>query len=209
MSERIHDGEIRCALITGAEAIANIKYAVRNGLEADWSEQIDEGFEDRWLKNNADNMVSEYEMAHGLFLPVQAYPLFEHKWRHDHHFSNEQHRQYMGRLFERFSRVAVDNPYAQFPLARSAEFLAQTSTSNYLLSEPYTKWLVAQDAVNQGAALIVIAAGLARELGIPESRWVFLHGYADVDDVNVIDRPDLAVSQAQNFCRGSLFRFRE
>ena len=80
-SERIHRGENQCVIITGAEAIANIKYAVRHGIEANWHETIDEDFEDRWLKNDADNMVSDYEMSHGLFLPIQAYPLFEHVLR--------------------------------------------------------------------------------------------------------------------------------
>lgn len=196
-SERIFRGENHCALITGAEAIANIKYAIRNGIEADWHETIDEKFEDRWLKNNADNMVSDYEMAHGLFLPVQAYPLFENFYRHKLGHSITRHREFMAQLFAPFTKVAANNQYAQFPTELSAEFLATPAAENYLLSEPYLKWFVAQDSVNQGAAVLLASVGLARELGIPEEKWVYLHGYADVDDVNVVDREDLSVSHAQ------------
>ncbi|MGR8946648.1 MAG: acetyl-CoA acetyltransferase [Gammaproteobacteria bacterium] len=195
--ERIYSGENRCALITGAEAIATIKHAVRHGLQLDWNEHIDGDFEDRWKKNNADNMVSDYEMAHGLFLPVQAYPLFENFYRRRLGNSCAQHREFMAKLFAPFSQVAAQNPYAQFRRALSEEFLATPSDDNYLLSEPYTKWFVAQDAVNQGAAVLLGSVGLARDLGIPEHKWVFLHGYADVDDLNVVERPDLSVSHAQ------------
>ncbi|TDJ63245.1 MAG: acetyl-CoA acetyltransferase [Proteobacteria bacterium] len=202
MSERIHRGEIGCALLVGGEAIANIKYATRNGIEIDWNEELDDDFTDLWPVNNADNMVSAYEMAHGLFLPVQAYPLFENVWRHKAGHSVEQHRRVMGTLFSRFTQVAAANEYAQFPTVRSAEYLATPSAENYLLSEPYTKWMVAQDSVNQGAAVLLTSVGNARAWGIPEHQWVSLHGYGDCDDVNVIDRPDLSVSHAQNLAVG-------
>lgn len=202
MSERIHRGEIGCVLLVGGEAIANIKYAARNGIELDWNEEVEGDFTDLWPINNADKMVSAYELAHGVFLPVQAYPLFENAWRRKAGHSVEQHRRVMGKLFARFTRVAATNEYAQFPTVRSADYLASPSADNYLLSEPYTKWMVAQDAVNQGAAILLTSVGRAREWGIPESRWVFLHGYGDCDDVNVIDRPDLSISHAQNLAVG-------
>ena len=207
--ERIYQGENRCALITGAEAIANIKFAVRNKLELDWNETIDGDFEDRWAHNNADNMVSEYEMAHGLFLPVQAYPLFENCYRHAIGANLSEHRRNMAKLFAPFSKIAAHNPYAQFQRELSEEFLATPSDDNYLLSEPYTKWFVAQDAVNQGAAVLLSSVGLARELGVPEEKWVYLHGYADADDLNVVKRPDLAVSHAQNLVCGQTLNVAE
>ena len=66
MSERIHRGEISAALLVGAEAIANIKYAARNGFDLNLNEEAEGDFIDLWPINNADNMVSGYEMAHGL-----------------------------------------------------------------------------------------------------------------------------------------------
>lgn len=147
-------------------------------------------------------MVSEYEMAHGLFLPVQAYPLFENVWRHKSGYGIAEHRQVMGKLFASFTKVAATNRYAQFPIERSVDYLATPAADNYLLSEPYTKWMVAQDAVNQGAAVLLTSVAKAREWGIPESRWVSLHGSGDCDDINVIERPDLSVSHAQNLAVG-------
>ena len=202
MSERIHRGEIGAALLVGAEAIANIKYAARNGFDLNLNEEAEGDFIDLWPINNADNMVSGYEMAHGLFLPVQAYPLCENAWRRRAGHTIDQHRGVMGELFASFTRVAAENEYAQFPVERSAEYLATPSADNYLLSEPYTKWMVAQDAVNQGAAVLLTSVGNARAWGIPESRWVSVRGYGDCDDVKVIDRPDLSISQDQNLAVG-------
>lgn len=202
MSERIQRGELASALLVGAEAIANIKFAARHGFDLDLNETVDGDYTDLWPMDNADKMVSDYEMAHGLFLPVQAYPLCENVWRQRAAHSVQQHRRVMGELFSRFAHVAARNEYAQFPVDRSADFLATPSADNYLLSEPYTKWMVAQDAVNQGAAVVLTSAGKAREWGIPEHRWVALHGYGDCDDLNVIERPDLAVSEAQNLAVG-------
>jgi len=202
MSERIHRGELGCALLVGGEAIANIKFAARHGFDLDLNETVEGDYTDLWPMNNADKMVSDYEMAHGLFLPVQAYPLCENVWRQRAGHSAQQHRRVMGELFARFASVAARNEYAQFPHERTADFLATPSPDNYLLSEPYTKWMVAQDAVNQGAAVVLTSAGKARAWGIPEQRWVSLQGYGDCDDLNVIERPDLSLSEAQNLAVG-------
>ena len=129
MAEAIYRGEVDVALITGAEAIANIKHAVRNGFELDWREEHDDPFDDEW---SGDGQVSEYEMAHGLYLPLRAYPLMEHRWRHALGLSVVEHRRRMGAMFAPFTAVAADNPYAQFPLARSIDELAGVSHDNYL-----------------------------------------------------------------------------
>ena len=199
MAEAIYRGEVDVALITGAEAIANIKHAVRNGYELDWREEHDDPFEDEWC---GDGQVSDYEMAHGLYLPLRAYPLMEHSWRHALGLSVVEHRRRMGTMFAPFTAVAENNPHAQFPLARSIDELASVSHDNYLVSEPYTKWLVAQDAVNQGAAVIVTSVATAAAIGIPASQWLFLQAYADVDDICVINRPDFSRSQAQKLAIG-------
>lgn len=36
--------------------------------------------------------------------------------------------------------------------------------------------------IDQAAAIVITSVGTARELGIPEEKWVFLHGCADGND---------------------------
>jgi len=194
LAERIYAGEVRVALLTGAEAIATIRDAGRRGIELDWREEVDGEIEDR---SAVTPFVTPYEMRHGIAWPIHAYALFEQVRRRERGLSLDACRADIARLFEPFSAVAAANPYAQFPVAHDAAFLRTVSPQNYLLCEPYTKWMVAQDGVNQGAALIMTSVGVARELGVPEARWIYLAGYGDVDEVTVLKRPHLASSQAQ------------
>ena len=55
--------------------------------------------------------------------------------------------------------------------------------------------MVAQDSVNQGAALLLTTVGKARELGIPEANWVYMHGAAQGMDVDLSLRPDPSTSE--------------
>ncbi|CAA0090207.1 Uncharacterised protein [Zhongshania aliphaticivorans] len=191
-AEKIAAGEMSMGLIAGAEATGIMKQALRAGLALDWSEEVEGSLDDRgchWL-------FTEHEIAHGITFPTQVYPLFENAWRARHGLSVTEHRALASRLFAKFSEVAANNPYSQFPVARSAEFLNTVSEENYWVAHPHTKWMVAQDAVNQGAALLMCSVDKAVELGIPESQWIYLHSYADVDDRFVSARPDLSVSES-------------
>ena len=194
LAERIYAGEVRMALLTGAEAIATIRDATRRGVELDWREEVDGDFEDHWP---GTPFVTPYELRHGIAWPIHVYALFEQVRRFERGLSLDACRADIARLFEHFSAVAAAHPYAQFPVAHDAAFLRTVAPQNYLLCEPYTKCMVAQDAVNQGAALVMTSVGIARELGIPEARWIYLAGYGDVDEVTVLKRPHLASSQAQ------------
>jgi acetyl-CoA C-acetyltransferase len=190
----IHRGETTVALLAGAEAIATIKHALKHGIEFDWREELGGECRDEWA---ADKMATAYERAHGCHLPLRVYPLLEQLRRHRRGLTPAQLRAEMGGLFAPFSQVAATNPYAQFPAARDAGELATISKDNYLVSEPYSKALVAQDAVNQGAAVVLTSAGTAKRLGVAPERWAFLRAHADLDERPVTERIALDRSLAQ------------
>ena len=195
LSARLHAGEIRAALLTGAEAIATIRHASRQGLALNWAEDIEGSCEDRWP---GKSFVTPYEQNHGIAWPIHVYALFEQVRRARKKLSLAHYRAEMAALLAPFSAIAAENPFAQFPMPRTAEYLATPSAENYRLCEPYTRWMVAQDGVNQSAAVILTTVGVAREAGIPQSKWIHLHGHADLDEVNVLRRARLDVSEAQN-----------
>tara|TARA_E500000331_G_scaffold271344_1_gene263073 strand:+ start:799 stop:2328 length:1530 start_codon:yes stop_codon:yes gene_type:complete len=194
MAEAIYRNEVRGALITGAEALATIKNARRVGIEFDWNEEVAGDFEDLWPDKP---MSSDYENRHGINVPIQVYALFEQVRRNQLGYSTKEYRESIGKLFTTFSEVAEGNPFAQFPTRRSIDEISNVSSENFLLTEPYTKWMVAQDAVNQGAAIVMTSVGMARELSIPESNWIYLTAYADADDLVVSERPNLSASESQ------------
>ena len=48
-----------------------------------------------------------------------------------------------------------------------------------MISYPYPKYLNAIMEVDQSAGVLIASVKKARELGVPEDRWVYLHGCAD------------------------------
>jgi len=192
-AETIFTGGARTVLLTGAEAIAAMKAAARARIRLDWSASAEGEMEDRGL---GKSLLSEAEIKNGLGFPTQTYPIFEQALRARLGHSRESYRRMISELWSGFSEVAAQNPYAQFPRARAADFLATESDENYAVADPYLKWHVAQDAVNQGAAVILTSVEEAGRLGIPQSKWVYLHGFAQVADKFVTERPDLSRSRA-------------
>lgn len=189
----IHAGAARCVLLSGSEAIAAAKTAARKGVALDWNEPVAGEMEDRGL---GPMLLDRHELKNGVGAPILTYPLFEHALRARLGRSRAEHLATMSALWAGFSKVAAANPYAQFPRAMAADYLATPSDSNYPVADPYLKWHVAQDAVNQGASVILTSAGQAEAMGVPRAKWVFLHGSGEAMDKPVSLRPDLSRSRA-------------
>ena len=192
-AELIFKGEAKAVLLAGAEAGAAMKTAARNRMALKWGQPVDGEMEDRGLGRR---LLSEYEVSNGLGAPTQTYPIIEHALRARLGMSREAYRAMISQLWAGFSTVAERHPYAQFPAARTADFLSTPSAENYEIADPYLKWHVAQDAVNQGAAVVMTSAEQARSLGVAEDQWIYLHGYAQAADRFVTERRDLSRSRA-------------
>lgn len=193
LAAAIHAGEADCALIAGSEANRTSKAARRHGLHIDWSDDSDLPFEDRGL---GEMLLSRHEIKHGLVSPPYFYALFETAIAAREGRGRAAHRQAMSQLFANFSEVAAANRYAQFPKARSAEWLATPSADNYELADPFLKWHVAQDAVNLGAAVLILSEDKADALSIPTEKRVWLHGGGEASDQHLTERPRIDGSWA-------------
>lgn len=185
MAERIVAGDVNVALLTGAEAIKTTQTALRNGVELNWQEDDDENLEDRGL---GEALTTPHEFSHGIGSPVQTYPLFENAIRGKRGNSIPEHLLAMGRLFEPFTEIAADNPYAFYGNRYTAEELANVTVNNRYVGFPYPKLMNARDAVNQGAAIIMTSVGKAKEMQIDPAKWVFLHGCGEANDRLVTER---------------------
>lgn len=176
-------GERSVVLLAGAEAIRSQRGAERAGQELDWNESPDGPLEDRgWGKL----FVTRQEVSNGMFAPMQYYGLIEQAQATAKGRTTQEHRAAMAQLLASFSVVAASNPHAQFPVAQSEEdILAATP-----LSHLYSKRMIAQDSVNQGAALLMCSVAAARQLGIPREHWVFLHGMAEGEEPSLSERDD-------------------
>lgn len=174
----IHAGDARLVLLAGADCMYSTRKARSKGVDLGWSPRgnprVDVG-DTRYGTN-------EIEAAHGATIPTSIYPIFENAIRAHAGRTVEQHEAELGRLFEGFSAVAAQNPYAWFQDAKSAHEIATVTPSNRYIGFPYTKFMNAIMDVDQGAALLLTSVGEARRLGVPEDRWVYIWGCGDATD---------------------------
>jgi acetyl-CoA C-acetyltransferase len=174
---RIARGEVRLALIAGAEAMNGLQIARRAGVKLDWAEAgtPDTVGDNRWGNN-------EIEQRHHAQMPTNVYPLFENALRAHRGWSIARHRAHLAALCARLAAVARDNPYAWFRDGKSAEEIATVGASNRMIAFPYPKFMNAIINVDQAAALLMTDVDTARRLGIPERKWVYVRGCGDATD---------------------------
>ncbi|MDB5470426.1 MAG: acetyl-CoA acetyltransferase [Caulobacter sp.] len=194
MAHAIAAGEVRMALLTGSEAISTVRHLKTAGETRDWAETLEGQLEDRGY--GLDGLLTPEVANHGGRTAIQLYALFENARRGRLGLGRQAYGQAMGELFAPFTKVAAGNPHAMSRETHDAAALATVTASNRLTSDPFPRRMVARDQANQGAALLLTSVGLARELGVPEDRWVYLYGGADVRERTVIERQDLSRSPA-------------
>jgi acetyl-CoA C-acetyltransferase len=193
-SEQIAGGHMRAALIVGGEALRTQHGAERAGVTGVWNE--DPGGEPE-LVGEQKRGWSDHEDAHGMRAAIVMYPLIENAFRGAKHRDVPTHMREMAELFARFAAVAAANPYATRREGYSAERIATVNESNRWIGFPYPRLMNANAFIDQAAAVVMTSVGQARRLGVPESKWVFLHGCADGHDHWYLsEREDIARSPA-------------
>jgi len=187
-------GDSEVAVVVGSEAISTVLALAAKGEQPDWSEEIGGELEDHGL--GVESLLEMDLFAHGASGAIPLYALCDNARRAKLGLGLDDYRLKIGELFEPFTRVAAANPHAAAPVERSALELATVTERNRIVAEPYPRMTVARDQVNQAAAFIVASAGKARELGVPENKWVHIHAISKADELQLMERPDLARNPA-------------
>lgn len=188
-------GERGVVLLGGAETLATLFAVLRSGEDISAWAQAGQA-EPPTIGQERDGHTA-IELAHGLYEPINTYPLFENSLRHHLGTPREQHTAQIAELCSRMSAVAASNPYAWRPQFQTAEEIATVAKNNRYIGYPYTRAMNPILEVDMAAAVIMTTAGKARELGIDRQRWIFLRGGADVNDIwYVSERPELHRSPA-------------
>ncbi len=195
--ERIARGENDLVLAAGAEFLGSLMKRLKGGAGfAGWDDPYAIEAEPKRMGDPRPG-TTDYENAHGLNRPINVYPMFENALRARDGRSIPDHQKRLGKLFAPFTRVAAANPHAWFPTERSETELIEVTGQNRWVSFPYPKYLNAIMEVDQSAGVLIASVKKARELGVPEDKWVFLHGCADASDLwHPIDRQNFHSSPA-------------
>jgi acetyl-CoA C-acetyltransferase len=177
----IQTGAADAVLIGGAEAWRTRSAARKTGADLGWTTQGDDAVPTEKLGDETP-LAHEDEIARGLFMPVQLYPIFESAVRAATGRDQAEHQRVVSEMWARFSAVAAGNPHAWIREARTAEEIRTAGPDNRMIGHPYPKLMNSNNSVEQAAALLLTSVERARDLGVPSDRWVFPWTGTDAHD---------------------------
>ena len=173
-AHRIASGEAEVCAIAGAEACRTDK---RRALASAGA-----GRPPEMMQAALEALTSEDCRTHRLVTPIELYPLFENAMRAQWGQTLAQSQHESAQLWSEFSRIAAANENAWIRREHSPQEILEPGPRNRKLCFPYTTLMVANNGVNQGAAMVVASYGAARRMGIGESRMVFLGASAQATE---------------------------
>ena len=189
-ANRIARGEIKVAAVAGAEALRTASQRAAAAAKTAVADQNP-------LRKLAEGAQPGYRQRYGLSTPVDVYPLYENAGRAAYGQTLAEAQAESGEIWSRFSQVAAKTPAAWIHDAKTPEQVVEPTADNRPIAFPYTKLMVANSSVNQGAGFIVTSLAEARRRGVPEERIVYVGRGAsahEADDFLGRDRYDASPS---------------
>ncbi len=182
-------GEARLCAVTGGEALRTAAGRAKKAAAADASFNA--------LRSVAARNDPNYAQRHGLIAPVDVYPLYENAGRAAYGQTLAEAQAESAAIWSAMSHVAANEPGAWIKKPVSPGDVTTPTADNRPIAFPYTKLMVANASVNQGAAFIVTSVAEARRRGVPETRMIHIGaGAAAKEDGSILrrDRFDRSVS---------------
>ena len=149
-------GKVTACAVVGAEAM---RTALRAGKP---------------LFPNAAKSASPLRRRYGLLQPSEVYPLYENALRAAEEQSLAEGQEETGKIWSLMSEVATSNEGAWLRKRRTPAEIIEPTADNRPIAFPFTKLMVANASVNQGAAVIVTSLGAARAAGVPDERLIHI-----------------------------------
>jgi acetyl-CoA C-acetyltransferase len=183
----------RSVLIIGAEAAYSLLLEKKGKMELDWPEKQPPDY----MEGELWDGINEFENQYKLKFPPNTYAMFETAVRGASEMDIEDHKKYMGKLFQHFSEIAANNPHSWSQKVYTAEEIINPTENNRKVCHPYTKHMCSNMFVDQSAAVLMASESVAKQLNIPNEKWVYLRGCADLKNIHeVTQRPELHTSPA-------------
>ena len=192
-ANRIGDGLAEVVAVVGGEALRTA--ARRAAARA----RSGEAAKPNAVRDHSERNVRPFLKKHGLMTPIDVYPLYEHATRAAWGQTLEDAQQESGLLGAGYAQAAAANPVAWIRRTYEVEEITRVSPENRIMGFPYTKLMVANSSVNQGAAVIITSLAKAREMGVPEGRLAYIGPGAaarEPEDFFARDRYDRSPSMA-------------
>lgn len=177
----IWTGKRSVVAVGGAESWRTRRLLRREGRPTGWTVQDASDQPDEVIGAEL-SMSTAVEALRGFGDPLDAYPMLESALRFEAGRSLTEHDEVISQLWADFSAVATTNPYAAIRRSLDARDILSPGDDNRLISHPYRKLAVANNDVDQAAALVVTSYERALSLGFSRDELVFVHGFGEAAD---------------------------
>ncbi len=182
-ANRIAAGELEVAAVVGGEGLRTATKRASASRDA--------------VRESAARAARPMRQRYGIVAPTDVYPLYENACRAAWGQTLAEAQAESAEIWARMSHVAAqsEGAWLRKPL-RPADILA-ASPDNRPIAFPYTKLMVANASVNQGAGFIVASLPKARAAGVSEERLIYVGRGAharEPGDVLARDRLDRSPS---------------
>ncbi|PSK34044.1 Acetyl-CoA acetyltransferase [Elsinoe australis] len=180
---KIMKGERRVAVLGGGEALGSLSAAAKNDslTSLNWtptSTSINEVFSPT-TRSLGDNLGAR----HGIGAPIQVYPLYENGFRAYRKQTIKGNHEESAELYSEFAEVARANQYAwNYHKAVSKDEIMTIGKENRMIASPYPLLMNAFNNVNLAAAVVIASTDIARELGVPKEKWIYIRGAAGTSE---------------------------
>lgn len=193
-AEKILSGRSRVSLLVGGEALATVRRAKKAGARLPWSHRHSEK-----VPFPFEAPFHPAEVTHEIFHAYLTFAMRDVARRAARGTVPEPYRAELAQQWSGFTDVAAENPFAWFPISRSAEEIATPTAENRMIAYPYTKYMTSVMDVDMAGAVILASTAAADELGVPLDKRVYLRSWAyGTDPVYVAEHPDLGRSPAMS-----------
>ena len=174
-------GQLDVVVVCGAESMRTRRADRAAGRLSTYLAEPEEAAPDVVIAGD-DQMTDEHDAEAKMDHPVNFYAMADSVIRNRLSETPDEHLRRISRLWSEGSAVAAANPNAWMTTAVSAEQIATPGPQNRPVAAPYTKLLTSNINVDQGAALVLCAFEVARELGVDHESMVFLEAAAGASD---------------------------
>ncbi len=170
---RIAAGESQATLVVGGDAFRTLLGFRRQGQMPPWTPPPPGA-----LRPDPASFGTPLAWAHGLRLPPEVYPLYEHPSRAALGQSAGEGLDWAAQVWADMSAVAAGNPCAWFRDQKTPAEIRTPGPANRMVSYPYPKLMNALIAVDQAAAVLLTSTEVAARLGLDADRLVHPYGGA-------------------------------
>lgn len=171
----IASGEAEIVAVTGGEAL---RTAARRAASASGGTARDHSA----IRRSSEARRPPYGQRYGLVTPADLYPLYENATRAAWGQTFRQGQAESATIWSNFSKVAADCEHAWIRKPRTPEDILEVDDNNRPIAFPYSKFMVANSSVNQGAGFIVTSLAKALASGLAEDRLIYIGKGAHADE---------------------------